>query len=116
MMATFMLEAIPVNAVFHTVCVIEQHSGLTPGVMIWRAISFHGRSNLLQVEGDLNSNRYVHEALQLEVAPFLQGIPGAIFQQDSVRHILQRLFETSVHSPTHATSSLACLFTGYVAC
>ncbi|GFS49089.1 transposable element Tcb2 transposase [Trichonephila clavipes] len=28
-------------------CVIEQHRGLTPGVMFWGAISYHGRSNLL---------------------------------------------------------------------
>ncbi|GFX51987.1 HTH_Tnp_Tc3_2 domain-containing protein [Trichonephila clavipes] len=28
-------------------CVVEQHSGLTPGVMVSGAISYHGRSNLL---------------------------------------------------------------------
>ncbi|GFV52440.1 hypothetical protein TNCV_2771871 [Trichonephila clavipes] len=42
-------------------CVIERHSGLTPRVMVWGAISYHGRSNLLRIE----------------------GIPGAIFQQDN---------------------------------
>ncbi|GFS54567.1 transposable element Tc1 transposase [Trichonephila clavipes] len=54
-------------------CVIERHSSL--GV-----ISYHGRSNLLQIEGNLKSNRYVREVLQPEVVPFLQGIPEAIFQ------------------------------------
>ncbi|GFV09039.1 transposable element Tc1 transposase [Trichonephila clavipes] len=44
-------------------CVIERHSGLTPGVMVWGAISYHGQSNLLRIE----------------------GIPGAIFQQDNTR-------------------------------
>ncbi|GFW30567.1 transposable element Tc1 transposase [Trichonephila clavipes] len=44
-------------------CVIERHSGLTPGVMFWGAISYHGRSNLLRIE----------------------GIPGANFQQDNAR-------------------------------
>ncbi|GFV43294.1 hypothetical protein TNCV_9921 [Trichonephila clavipes] len=34
---------------------------------------------------NLNSNRYAHEVLQLEVDPFLQGIPGAIFQQENAR-------------------------------
>ncbi|GFW69389.1 transposable element Tc1 transposase [Trichonephila clavipes] len=37
-------------------CVIERHSGLTSGVMVWGVISFHGRSNLLRIEGNLNSN------------------------------------------------------------
>nr|XP_042910796.1 uncharacterized protein LOC107441252 [Parasteatoda tepidariorum] len=66
-------------------CIIERHSGRTPGVMVWGAISYHGRSNLIRIEGNLNSNRYVREVLQPEVVPFLQGIPGAIFQQDNAR-------------------------------
>ncbi|GFX20535.1 transposable element Tcb2 transposase [Trichonephila clavipes] len=68
-------------------CVIERHSDLTPGVMVWGAISYHGRCNLLRIEGNPNSNRYsaVHGVLQLEVVLFLQGIPGAIFQQDNAR-------------------------------
>ncbi|GFX64531.1 transposable element Tc1 transposase [Trichonephila clavipes] len=66
-------------------CVIERRSGLTPGVMVWGAISYHGRSILLRVEGNLNSNRYVREELQPEVIPFLQGIPETIFQQDNAR-------------------------------
>ncbi|GFW68654.1 uncharacterized protein TNCV_530081 [Trichonephila clavipes] len=53
--------------------------------MVWGAISYHGRSNLLRIEGNLNSNRYVREALQPQVIPFLEEIPGAIFQQDNVR-------------------------------
>ncbi|GFX77767.1 transposable element Tcb2 transposase [Trichonephila clavipes] len=44
-------------------CVIEQHSGPTPGIMVWGMISYHGRSNLQRIE----------------------GIPGAIFQQDNAR-------------------------------
>ncbi|GFV59170.1 transposable element Tc1 transposase [Trichonephila clavipes] len=44
-------------------CVIERHGDLTPGVMVWGAISYHGRSNFLRIV----------------------GIPGAIFQQDNAR-------------------------------
>ncbi|GFT26618.1 transposable element Tc1 transposase [Trichonephila clavipes] len=65
--------------------VIERDSGLTPGVTVWGAISYHGRSNLLQREGNPNSNMYIREVLQPEVVPFLQGINGAIFQQDNAR-------------------------------
>ncbi|GFW18722.1 transposable element Tc1 transposase [Trichonephila clavipes] len=50
--------------------VIGRHSGLTPGVTVWCAIAYHGRSNLLRIEGNLNSNRYVHEVLQPEVVFF----------------------------------------------
>ncbi|GFW13540.1 transposable element Tcb2 transposase [Trichonephila clavipes] len=44
-------------------CVITRHRGLTPGVMVWGAILYHGRSNLLRIE----------------------SIPGAIFQQNNER-------------------------------
>ncbi|GFY24631.1 transposable element Tc1 transposase [Trichonephila clavipes] len=61
-------------------CVIERYSGLTSGVMVWGAISCNEWSNLLRIEDNLNSNKYVHEVLQPEVVPFLQVIPGAMFQ------------------------------------
>ncbi|GFW11763.1 transposable element Tc1 transposase [Trichonephila clavipes] len=52
----------------HPECVIERRSSLTPEVMIWDAISCHGRSNLLLIE----------------------GIPGAIFQHDDARpHVVK---------------------------
>ncbi|GFT78089.1 transposable element Tc1 transposase [Trichonephila clavipes] len=66
-------------------CVIERHNDLTAGVMVWGAISYHGRSNMLRIEGNFNSNRYFREVLQPEVVSFLQDIPGAIFQQDNAR-------------------------------
>ncbi|GFU72656.1 transposable element Tc1 transposase [Trichonephila clavipes] len=66
-------------------CVIERHSDLTPAVIVWGAISYHERSNLLRIEGNLKSNRYVVEVRQPEVVPVLQGMPGAIFQQDKTR-------------------------------
>ncbi|GFT15450.1 hypothetical protein TNCV_3264651 [Trichonephila clavipes] len=53
--------------------------------MVWGAISCHGRSNFLRIEGNLNNNRYVREMLQPEVVPFLQCIPAAIFQLDDAR-------------------------------
>ncbi|GFV28262.1 transposable element Tc1 transposase [Trichonephila clavipes] len=80
--------------------VIERHSGLTPRVMFWRAISYHGRSNLLRIPRNLNSHRYVPEVLQPEVVIFLQGIPGAMFQQDNVcPHVLNtfRVFCSAQH-------------------
>ncbi|GFW15403.1 transposable element Tc1 transposase [Trichonephila clavipes] len=66
-------------------CIIERHSGRTPGVMVWGAIAYHGRSQLLRIVGNLNSTRYINEVLQPQAIPFLQGLPGAVFQQDNAR-------------------------------
>ncbi|GFT24679.1 transposable element Tc1 transposase [Trichonephila clavipes] len=52
-------------------CVIERHSGPTPEVRAWSGISYHERTNLLRIEGSLDSNRYVREGLQPEVVPSL---------------------------------------------
>ncbi|GFT69552.1 uncharacterized protein TNCV_1298001 [Trichonephila clavipes] len=57
--------------------------GQTPRVMVWGAISYHGLSNLLQIEGTLNSNRYVREVLQPGVVPFRQGIHGAALHDEA---------------------------------
>ncbi|GFT78521.1 transposable element Tcb2 transposase [Trichonephila clavipes] len=43
---------------------------------------------MLRIDGNLNNNRYVQKRRQPEVVPFLQGIPGAIFQQNNTcRHV-----------------------------
>ncbi|GFW04839.1 transposable element Tc1 transposase [Trichonephila clavipes] len=52
-------------------CVIERHSGLTPGILVWGTIPYRGRSNLLRIEGNVNSSRYVRAVLQQEVVSFL---------------------------------------------
>ncbi|GFY13507.1 uncharacterized protein TNCV_4958771 [Trichonephila clavipes] len=47
-------------------CVIERHSGLTPKLTVWGCdFVSYGRSNVLRIENNLNSNRYVYEVLQL---------------------------------------------------
>ncbi|GFX72849.1 hypothetical protein TNCV_2864561 [Trichonephila clavipes] len=46
-MAAFVLHATPVKEEG----VIERHNGLAPRVMVGGAISYHGRSNLLRIEG-----------------------------------------------------------------
>ncbi|GFY27957.1 hypothetical protein TNCV_4563111 [Trichonephila clavipes] len=56
-------------------CVIERQSGLTLGVMGWGAISYHARSNLLQIEGILNSNRTHFKILKIMLHTFDDGLP-----------------------------------------
>ena len=63
--------------------VIEWHSGQKHGVIVWFAISYHGRLNFLRFEDNLHSNRNVRKTLLPEIVPFLQSIPRTIFQQDN---------------------------------
>ena len=63
-------------------------------------ISYHGQSNLLGIEGNINSNRYSHEVLQAKAVLFLQGILGDIIQQNNARpHVAKtvRDFYTAQH-------------------
>ncbi|GFY11183.1 transposable element Tc1 transposase [Trichonephila clavipes] len=66
----------------HTVL---RHTGRTAGVMVWRAIAYDSRSNLIVMRGTLTDQRYVDDILRPHVGPFLNGFPGAIFQQDNAR-------------------------------
>ncbi|GFY00758.1 transposable element Tc1 transposase [Trichonephila clavipes] len=76
-------------------CVIEQHSALTPRVMVWGAISYHGRSNLLRIEGNLNNN--VREVLQPEES---FSSLKAILELSFIRIMHAHMFETSVQPNT----------------
>ncbi|GFY04972.1 transposable element Tc1 transposase [Trichonephila clavipes] len=93
-------------------CIIERHSRRIPGVMVWGAIAYHGRSQLLRIVGNLNSTRYINEVVQPQAIPFLQGLPGAVFQQDNVRPHVAKTVKSSFAAGT--ASSLACVFAGYV--
>ncbi|GFU88672.1 transposable element Tcb2 transposase [Trichonephila clavipes] len=53
--------------------------------MVWRAIAYDSRSILIVMRGTLTGQRYVDDILQSHVGPFLNGLPGAIFQQDNAR-------------------------------
>ncbi|GFX51635.1 uncharacterized protein TNCV_5013381 [Trichonephila clavipes] len=85
MITAFVLDAMPVNVAFQRALSQLINSGLTPGVMVWDVISYHGRYYLLRIEGNFNNNRYIREVLQPEVVSFLQGIHGAVFQQGNAR-------------------------------
>ena len=80
-----------------TACILERHRGPMPSVMVWDTIGYNMRSRFLRIEGYLNSNRYIMEALQPKVLPLLQATPGAIFQQDNdwshLARIVQAFFQ-----------------------
>lgn len=63
----------------------RRHTGLTPGVMVWGAISLGHRSPLVFIDGSLNARRYINLVLQPVLLPYIQQIPGSTFQQDNAR-------------------------------
>ncbi|GFY12971.1 transposable element Tc1 transposase [Trichonephila clavipes] len=54
-------------------------------VRVWRCPAYDSRSTLIVMRGTLTRQRYVDDILRPHVGPFLNGLPGAIFQQDNAR-------------------------------
>ncbi|GFV22016.1 transposable element Tcb1 transposase [Trichonephila clavipes] len=53
--------------------------------MVWGSIAYDSRSTLIVIRGTLTGQRYVDNILRPHIGPFLNGLPGAIFQQDNAR-------------------------------
>ncbi|GFW37236.1 transposable element Tc1 transposase [Trichonephila clavipes] len=65
--------------------------------MVWGAIAYDSRSTLIVMRGTLMGQRYVDDILRPHVRPFLNGPPGAIFQQDNARPHALRLSQDFCH-------------------
>ncbi|GFT15771.1 transposable element Tc1 transposase [Trichonephila clavipes] len=66
----------------HTVL---RHTARTAGVMVWGAIAYDSGSTLIVMRGIFTGQCYVDDSLRPHVGPFLNGLPGTIFQQDNAR-------------------------------
>ncbi|GFV50615.1 transposable element Tc1 transposase [Trichonephila clavipes] len=66
----------------HTVL---RHTTRTAGVMVWRDRAYDSRSTLIVMRGTLTGQYFVDDILRPHVGPFLNGLPGTIFQQDNAR-------------------------------
>ncbi|GFW17907.1 transposable element Tc1 transposase [Trichonephila clavipes] len=64
---------------------VLRHTARTAGVMVQRAIAYDSWSTLNVMRRTLTGQRYVDYILRPHVGPFLNGLPGAIFQQDNAR-------------------------------
>ncbi|GFY03770.1 transposable element Tc1 transposase [Trichonephila clavipes] len=64
---------------------VLRHTGRTAGVIVWGTIAYDSRSTLIVMRGTLTGQRYVDNILGPHVGPFLNGLPGAILQQDNAR-------------------------------
>ncbi|GFX79113.1 transposable element Tcb2 transposase [Trichonephila clavipes] len=74
----------------HTVL---RHTARTAGVIVWGPIAYDSRSTLIVMRGTLTGQRYVDDIIRAPVGPFLNGLPGAIFQQDNARPHTARVAE-----------------------
>ncbi|GFU72679.1 transposable element Tcb1 transposase [Trichonephila clavipes] len=77
-------------------CVMQHHTGLAPGIMIWGGIGCNSYTPLVRIAGTLNSQRYISKVLEPVVLPCHQVLATPIFQQDNARphvvRIVQRWF------------------------
>ncbi|GFV50887.1 transposable element Tc1 transposase [Trichonephila clavipes] len=64
---------------------VLRHTARTAGVMVWGVIAYDSRYTLIVMRGTLTGQRYVDNILRPHVGPFLNGLLGAIFQQDNAR-------------------------------
>ncbi|GFW19330.1 transposable element Tcb2 transposase [Trichonephila clavipes] len=68
---------------YNSLHTVLRHTARTAGVMVWRAIAYDSRCTLIVMRGTLTGQRYVDDNIRSHVGPFLNGLPGAIFQQDN---------------------------------
>ncbi|GFY11865.1 transposable element Tcb1 transposase [Trichonephila clavipes] len=52
---------------------------------VWRRPAYYSRSTSIVMRGILTGQRYFDDILRPHVGPFLNGLSGAIFQQDNAR-------------------------------
>ncbi|GFX90104.1 transposable element Tcb2 transposase [Trichonephila clavipes] len=71
--------------------IVLRHTARTAIVMVWRTIAYDRRLTLIVMRENLSGQRYVDDILRPPVGPFLNGFPGAIFQQDDARHHTSRV-------------------------
>ncbi|GFV82367.1 transposable element Tcb2 transposase [Trichonephila clavipes] len=53
--------------------------------MVWEDIAYDSGSTLIGMRGNLTGQRYVDDIFRPHVGPFLNGLSGAILQQDNAR-------------------------------
>ncbi|GFT05319.1 DDE_3 domain-containing protein [Trichonephila clavipes] len=65
--------------------------------MVWGAIAYDSRSTLIVMRGTLTDQSYVDDILRPHVGPFLNGLPGVIFQHDNARPHTARVAQDFLH-------------------
>ncbi|GBN13732.1 hypothetical protein AVEN_226954-1 [Araneus ventricosus] len=82
---------------YNSTHVVARRIARTAAVMVWGAITCASRSTLIVVCVTLTVQRYVDDILRPHVGSFLNGLPGAIFQQDNARPHTARVTQDFLH-------------------
>ncbi|GFX00295.1 transposable element Tcb1 transposase [Trichonephila clavipes] len=76
--------------------------------MLWGDIVYNTRSSLVLIHVTMTAQWYFQDILQPHLLPFVQRLPGAIFQHDNTRHHTARLSQDCLCAvttiPWHAHS------------
>ncbi|GFT13941.1 transposable element Tc3 transposase [Trichonephila clavipes] len=76
---------------------VLRHTARTADVMVWGAIAYNSRSTLIVMRGTLTGQRYVDDILRPHEGPFLNGLSGAIYQQDNALPHTVRVAKDFLH-------------------
>ncbi|GFX15733.1 transposable element Tcb2 transposase [Trichonephila clavipes] len=79
---------------------LQRHTAPTAGVMVWGAIAYITRSPLMLILGTMTAQWYVYYILQPHVLPFMQRLPGTIFQQDNSQLHTARISQDCLRTVT----------------
>ncbi|GFV70797.1 transposable element Tcb1 transposase [Trichonephila clavipes] len=66
-------------------CIRRQHTGPSTGMIIWGAIGYTSQSPLFQIDGTLNSVRYISGVLRPIPLSFIRALRNFMFRQDKAR-------------------------------
>ncbi|GFW49007.1 uncharacterized protein TNCV_3902051 [Trichonephila clavipes] len=134
MLAEFVLYAMPLNAAFrslvsndtetYAIQTIHTHKPYS-GVMVWGAISYHGRSKLLQIKG-IPGATFQQDNARPHVAKTVRGfcsghrmqlLPLPLYSPDMspIEHVLYLVGQHLAHDPRHAASKnkIVCAYKQY---
>ncbi|GFW40354.1 hypothetical protein TNCV_1019121 [Trichonephila clavipes] len=68
---------------------VEQHTSCTAGVVVWETVGYDGQFTLVVECGTLTEQHYFYHIIRHHVEPFLNDVPGTIFQLDNARPRIQ---------------------------
>lgn len=70
---------------------VERHVHRAVGIMVWGAIAYGSRSQLVFIQATMNAQRYIDEVIEPHIIPYLQQLEDPLFQQDNATPHVARI-------------------------
>ncbi|KAI4465039.1 transposable element-related [Holotrichia oblita] len=70
---------------------VERHVHRAVGVMVWGAIAYGSRSQLVFIQTTMNAQHYIDEVVEPHILPYLQTLEDPLFQQDNAPSHVARI-------------------------